>query len=196
MTFTLYIARHGQTEANAAGRYPGHREWPLTALGRAQASDVGKILKREIGAASPIAFVSRPLGRAQATMRLVREELGFPPDDFAVDARLVDIDHGHWTGFTDEEVLARDADCHSRHYADKWNVPMTGGECYGDVARRAQSFLNELSVDTMTVSHGAMTQLLRGLSTGMDAAHILALEEPQGVVFRVRDTVIARLDPD
>ena len=195
MTFTLYIARHGQTEANAALRYPGHRDWALTTLGAKQARDVGTILKRELGSEPRLAFVSSPLGRAQATMRLVRHEFGLPPDDFAVDARLVDIDHGGWTGFTDEEVRTRDPDGHRRHCADKWNVPMTGGECYGDVARRAQSFLDGLRGDTVTVSHGAMTQMLRGLSADMDTALIPALEEPQGVAFRVRDRVIARLDP-
>ena len=176
-------------------RYPGHRDWALTALGAKQARDVGTILKRELGSAPRLAFVSSPLGRARATMRFVREELDLAPDDFSIDARLVDIDHGDWTGFTDEEVRTSDPDGHRRHYADKWNVPMTGGECYGDVARRAQSFLNDLRGDAVTVSHGAMTQMLRGLSAGMDTALKPALEEPQGVAFRVRDGVIARLDP-
>ncbi len=45
MSITLYVARHGQTDANVAGRYPGRRETPLTALGREQACAMGRALR-------------------------------------------------------------------------------------------------------------------------------------------------------
>jgi broad specificity phosphatase PhoE len=193
--FTLYAARHGQTEANAARRFPGHSATPLTEIGKGHGRTMGQILLCELGSRPALAFVSSPLPRAMATMRLIREELGLPPDDFTTDARLADIHHGDWTGFTWDEVIARDPGTHARHVADRWNVKMTGGECYADVAARVRSFLDEVRGDMVTVSHGATTQMLRGLLTGMAPRDIIALEEPQGVVFRVRDNTITRLDP-
>ncbi|WP_131861713.1 histidine phosphatase family protein [Agrobacterium tumefaciens] len=41
----IYLVRHGQTEFNAAGRWQGQRDSALTALGLAQASQVGEILR-------------------------------------------------------------------------------------------------------------------------------------------------------
>lgn len=194
--FTLYIARHGQTKANVAGRYPGRNETPLTELGRRQARDIGLILKRELGPRPQLGFVSSPLRRAQETMRLIRRELELPPDGFALDARLLDIDHGAWTGFTDDEMRVRDAETHRRRSSDKWNVRMPGGECYADLAARVRGFLGDVAGDMVTVSHGAVTQMLRGLCGGMDEALIPGLDEPQGCVFRARDSVVERLDLD
>ena len=182
---TLYVARHGQTEMNVAGRYPGYGTTPLTELGRQQARNIGGILLRELGPRPDLAFVASPLLRAQVTMRLIREALGLSPDGIATDARLVDIDHGGWTGFTPQEMAERDPDNYRAHMADKWNVAMRGGESYAQLAARVQAFLDTLTGDTVTVSHGATTQVLRGLTTGMPQKSIPELEEPQGVVFRI-----------
>lgn len=42
---TFYIVRHGQTVWNVEGRFQGHEDSPLTALGEIQAKKVGEILK-------------------------------------------------------------------------------------------------------------------------------------------------------
>ncbi len=126
-------------------------------------------------------------------MRLIRGELGLAPDGFATDARLIDIDHGDWTGLTPEEVRARFPENFAEHTGGMWDVAMQGGESYGDLAARVRSFLAEVQSDMVTVSHGATSQMLRGLPVGMDPARIIALPETQGVVFRVRDKLIAQL---
>ncbi len=192
--FTLYVARHGQTDANVAGRYPGRRETPLTALGREQACSMGRALLAELGPRPTLKFAASPLGRAQATMRLIRAELGMAPDGFATDARLLDIDHGDWTGLTPDEVRARFPANFAEHTSGMWDVAMCGGESYGDLAARVRSFLTEVDSDIVTVSHGATSQMLRGLPVGMEPARIIELPETQGVVFRVRGSVIAQLD--
>ena len=38
----IFIARHGQNEDNANGILSGHRDLPLTGLGRAQACELGE----------------------------------------------------------------------------------------------------------------------------------------------------------
>lgn len=189
----LYAARHGQTEMNVAGCYPGYGTTPLTALGEQQARDIGRILLRELGPRPALAFVASPLLRAQRTMELIRGELDLPPDGFATDGRLIDIDHGSWTGFSREQVAARDPENYRAHMADQWTVPMRGGEAYNHLAARVRSFLDDLGGDAVTVSHGATTQVLRGLLTGMAPAKIVALDEPQGVVFRLTNGTCEKL---
>ncbi len=190
---TLYAARHGQTDANVAGRYPGHRETPLTALGQDQARAMGRALLAELGPRPTIKFVASPLGRAQATMRLIRGELGLAPEGFATDARLLDIDHGAWTGLTVDEVKARFPENFFQHTTGKWDLPMQDGESYADLAARVRSFLADIESNIVTVSHGATSQMLRGLPVGMEPARITELPETQGVVFRVHDKMIAQL---
>ena len=192
---TLYFSRHGQTEANLQKRFSGKKDTPLTALGREQAHEIGQVLKRELGVKPAIACVASPLRRACITMEIARAVLELPPEGYATDPRIQEIDLGRWDQLTDAEARALDPAYYDRRAADKWNVPALGGEDYEDVATRLIAFIGDLRADTFMVSHGAATRILRGLFLGLDAAHMSALDEPQGVVFRVRGAEITQLPP-
>lgn len=190
---TLYFARHGQTEANLQKRFSGKKDTPLTALGREQAREIGTVLKRELGVGSAIACVSSPLKRARTTMEIAREGMGLAREGYSIDPRIQEIDLGRWDQLTQSEARALDPAYYDRRAADKWSVPALGGEDYEDVAARLSDWIASLKADTFAVSHGAATRILRGLFLGLDAAHMSALDEPQGVVFRVRDGQIIQL---
>jgi broad specificity phosphatase PhoE len=191
---TLYFARHGETQANAARQLSGVKDTPLTDLGRRQAHDVGTILLNELGPQPSLDFVCSPLQRAKTTMTIVREALQLPRDGFRSDPRLMEIDLGVWDQLTDAQARASDPELFDRRSADKWNVRVPQGENYADVAKRIGSFCAELRQDTFIVSHGATTRILRGLLAELAAGQISALDEPQGVVFRVRGRDAVRLD--
>jgi probable phosphoglycerate mutase len=190
---TLYFARHGQTEANLARRFSGKKDTPLTELGRAQAAEIGEVLKRKLGARPTIACVSSPLARARATMEIARGVLALPRDGYAIDPRIQEINLGEWDQLTETEARAVDPAYFDRRAADKWNVPALGGEDYADVAARLTDWVGDLTSDTFAVSHGAATRILRGLFAGLDADRMSALPEPQGVVFRVRGSEVMQL---
>jgi probable phosphoglycerate mutase len=191
---TLYLARHGETEANQAHRFSGRRDTPMTAKGLAQAHAVGEILKREVGLRPKLDFVSSPLARALLTMRIVRGVLGLPETGFTTDPRLAEIDLGDWDQLTDDEARARNPGLFDARGADKWNVRVPGGENYQEVAARAGEWAAGIKVDTFAVSHGALTRILRGLFLGFSWQAMSALDEPQGVVFRIRGSSVTRLD--
>src|ERR1700754_3020506 len=188
---TLYFARHGETEANLQKRFSGRMDTPLTDKGRSQARAVGEILKREVGPRPPLAFVSSPLQRARTTMEIVRATLDLPPDGYGIDARIEEIDLGAWDQLTDAEARARDPALFDARAADKWHVRVPGGENYAQVAARATDWATSLATDTFAVSHGALTRVLRGLFLGLPWQGMSALDEPQGVVFRVQDGQVA-----
>ena len=190
---TLYFSRHGQTQANLEKRFSGKKNTPLTSLGREQAHEVGLVLRRELGAKPDIACVSSPLTRARTTMEIARQALELPAEGYAVDPRLQEIDLGSWDQLTDAEARALDPGYYDRRAADKWNVPALDGEDYEDVATRLAAWLADLKADTFAVSHGAATRILRGLFLGLEAAEMSALNEPQGVVFRVRGSEVVQL---
>jgi broad specificity phosphatase PhoE len=192
---TLYFARHGQTQANVEKRFSGYRDTPLTALGLEQAHQVGLILKRELGTAEGYSFVCSPLARAVATMTIARRTMGLPPDGFATDNRLKEIDLGVWDQLTDDEARTLSPTLFEQRAADKWHVRVPEGENYAEVAARVSDWVRELKSGTVAVSHGATTRILRGLLAGLDWQSMSALDEPQGVVFRVQGGAVTRLDP-
>jgi len=191
---TLYLSRHGETEANREKRFSGRRDTPLTPKGREQARAVGDILKREVGALPALEFVSSPLQRARTTMEIIRKTLDLPSDGYTTDPRIEEIDLGRWDQLTDGEARALDPALFDARGADKWHVHVPGGENYQEVATRATDWVQSLSADTFAVSHGALIRILRGLFLNLDWRGMSELDEPQGVVFRIQAERVARLD--
>jgi probable phosphoglycerate mutase len=192
---TLYFARHGQTQANIQKRFSGDKDTPLTPLGLMQAAQVGHILKRELGDPFGYQFISSPLARAVATMKIARQAMGLPADGFATDNRLKEINLGVWDQLTDEEARALSPVLFEQRGNDKWHVRVPGGENYAEVAARVSDWVQELRTDTVAISHGATTRILRGLLAGLDWREMSSLDEPQGVVFHVTGAQVVRLDP-
>jgi broad specificity phosphatase PhoE len=190
---TLYFARHGQTQANREKRFSGKMDTPLTELGREQGREIGQVLLRQLGPRPALACVASPFQRARTTMELARLALDLPAEGYAIDPRIREIDLGLWDQLTEVQARALDPAYYELRARDKWNVPALGGECYRDVADRLTAWVGSLTNETFAVSHGAATRILRGLFLGLDAQAMSALDEPQGVVFRVRSGEIAQL---
>jgi probable phosphoglycerate mutase len=176
-------------------RFQGHTvDTPLTPKGLEQAKTLGRILKVNAPDPAALFYVVSPLHRAQHTMQIVLETLGFPTDSYTTDPRLIEIDLGAWDGLTAGEAKARFPEAYAARQKDKWNVDVPGGgENYASVARRATSFALGLKSDTFAVSHGAFTRILRGLFQGLTWQQMSDLDEPQGVIFRVHGSDVERL---
>jgi probable phosphoglycerate mutase len=190
----LYFCRHGETQANLEKRFQGPgTDTPLTPKGREQSRALALLLMRDGPDLTNLSFCSSPLLRARTTMEIILATLGLPVDRFSTDARLQEIDLGLWDGLTDSEARGLDPAMFERRGNDKWNVRVPGGENYADVAKRAETWVSGLRGDTFAVSHGAFTRILRGLFSGMNGQQMSDLDEEQGVLFRVRDGVVTRL---
>ncbi len=192
---TLYLARHGETDANVEHRFQGRTvDTPLTTRGFKQAKALAKILAYHIDDPAKLAYVASPLHRACLTMELVRRHLDLPEDRFKRDERIREIDLGKWDGLTHKEARALDPVFFDKRNADKWNHRVPGGESYADVAGRATRWIKSIKRDTFAISHGAFTRIVRGLFEGLDAQEMSDLDEPQGVVFRIRGRKVKRWD--
>ena len=128
----LYFARHGQTDWNAEERLQGQHDIPLNALGLTQATHAGEVLRdllaREGQPAGALDYVSSPLGRARNTMELMRASLGLAPDDYRLDARLLELSFGRWEGLTFSDLQANEAAALAEREKDKWGFVLPGGE--------------------------------------------------------------------
>ncbi len=98
MSKKIYLVRHGQSEANAAGRVQGWFDSPLNGRGRQQAHSLAHRLSKEL----PLHFiVSSPLQRAAETARIIAARLNCPLN---FDDDLREYNMGPITGLTEAEI--------------------------------------------------------------------------------------------
>jgi probable phosphoglycerate mutase len=192
----LYYVRHGETDWNVERRLQGRRDVALNARGRLQAGASGKILARllarEARAADSFDFLSSPLGRARATMELMRPELGLAPDGYVVEPQLTEISFGRWEGFTLAELQQHDSEGVVERDRDKWNFLPPEGESYRMVAERIGRWYEALARDTVVVAHGGTLRALIAYLGIVPPDTAPIYDIAQGVVYSVADGTIAR----
>ncbi len=195
----LYLLRHGQSEANAAGLLVGRSDPPLTALGRLQAEAAGRALAGLVG--GDVRILASPLDRAWRTAEIVAgvvaAELG-EPVGVDVEERLIEMDYGSLDGLAIRDV---DPDEWSAWRADaSWRPP--GGETLIELQDRVGAWCDETSRqassatgDIVAVSHvspikasaiwalGGGPEMSWKLSLGVAALTRIALTPPSVVSF-------------
>lgn len=97
----LLIVRHGESEWNAAGRWQGWADAPLSEAGEAQA----RAAVSELAGARLQAVAASDLQRARRTAEILADGLGLGP--VHIDDGLRERDVGDFTGLTRVEIEAR-----------------------------------------------------------------------------------------
>ncbi len=169
----LFIARHGETVFNKAGRIQeGHVHTPLTHEGCKQAVLMGRALKtyldRDAIRVSELKLIASHTGRALQTLSLVSGVIDANYHDHVADERLREIDMGDWGGkyyknlFSDIRELMD-----TQHHLFKIQAP--NGENYADVSARLLLWIKqqEFTNDMLVISHGMTSRVLRGLLCGL-----------------------------
>lgn len=160
-----FIARHGETVFNAAGRLQGdHAHTPLTRAGFAQAEEMGAALRKLLGAKPVLTLWASPTGRALQTLAIVAEQLELDWHAAHSDARLVEIGMGGWGGryyaaLAEEGARVIDHERGLLH-------PAPDGERYDAVDRRVSGWLADTADDAgdrLVVMHGISSRVLRGV---------------------------------
>jgi probable phosphoglycerate mutase len=166
-----FIARHGETVFNAAGRLQGEAaHTPLTRAGFAQADEMGRALRRLLGARPALTLWASPTGRALQTAAIIAEHLALDWHAARVDPRLGEIDMGGWGGRYYADVIAEVGPVVDP--ATRLLRPAPDGEDYPAVAARVAGWLADTDADPgdrLVVMHGISSRVLRGVMTGMAA---------------------------
>jgi broad specificity phosphatase PhoE len=92
--------RHGETAYNYAGVLHGQLDSELTELGKRQAVNQGKALKK-LRLSSDTLIYSSPLGRAVATAEIIKTHCHFA---IQTDINLSEVMMGEWQGKTWNEI--------------------------------------------------------------------------------------------
>ena len=192
---TLYLARHGESDWNAANRFQGQSDRPLTELGRRQAEALAEKLESH---AALTAIYSSPLARAFETASIVGARLGLQPTPVD-DLREVDV--GGWSGLSRSEVEARYPDAFRRWLdgGEGWE----DGETYADMATRVLDALRRIAgshtdAEVLVVSHGGPIRAIHAVAAGIDVHAYRRLNRVEGNADVSRVAVegdrISRLD--
>jgi probable phosphoglycerate mutase len=156
----IFLARHGETTWNLAGRYQGRLESALSGLGVRQGFGLADYFFRRLMRGDPVPSraISSPLLRCTATARFVTSRLGIPLE---TDDRLSEIAHGTWEGRYRDEIAENDSERYRVWRHDPAHVAFERGETLANVRDRWRSFARTLAAqsgDLLIVTHDAVVR--------------------------------------
>ena len=146
----IWLARHGETAANAEGRVQGTLDMPLNERGLLQA----RALAGEAADLGLEALYSSQLDRARTTARIVGERLGLEP---VVDRRFAESNRGAWEGRLLREIEAEDPGAWEAWRRSDPAFRFPGGESLAEHVERVAAALDEVEggpLPALVVSHG------------------------------------------
>ncbi len=167
----LVVVRHGQTSDNAAGIYQGHRDSPLSTLGREQATRAAAAL----AAYRPRFVVSSDLQRAHDTATAVAAACDRP---VRLDPRLREVDVGEWQGRSTVQVRESHPELVAAMGRGEDVRRGATGETVAELAVRVGAALEEAAAGlepaevAVVVGHGVSTRAGVAALTGLDALQV------------------------
>jgi probable phosphoglycerate mutase len=195
----LLLVRHGQSEWNAAGRWQGWNDVPLSALGREQAREATP----RLGRLGITAIVHSGMLRTALTADIVNETLHLP--DPTVECGLKEYDVGEWGGLTRPEIEQRWPGALDQWFNDE--LPATpNGEVRAAFRRRVLEALHRLQGrhpggSVLVVTHGGVVGMVqRSLEPAGDGPRIGNLSgrwvEADGLGSLVLGPLVHLLEPE
>ena len=156
--FHVLVIRHGITGWNAAGRWQGWADIPLTDVGRAQAIAAAERLRDDGVRFARTVFSD--LIRAAETANLMADILGV--DERIPDPRLRERDIGEWSGLLTAEIESQWPG-QLAAWRDGRTERVPGGELESVLRARICSAIEDVAADprnTLVVTHGGVIRTL------------------------------------
>jgi probable phosphoglycerate mutase len=178
----IWLARHGETAANAEGRVQGWIDPPLNERGQRQAHELAE-RAAELGLE---ALYSSQLVRARQTAAIVAERVGLEP---VVDERFAESRRGSWEGRLLSEIERDEPELWAawRRGGSDFRFP-GGGESLAEHVARVDAALSDVAagpLPALVVCHGGTLRcalVARGGRRFDEFAHI---EVPNGALASV-----------
>jgi broad specificity phosphatase PhoE len=161
----IYLLRHGQTNLNRDGKYQGAVDKEINEFGKKQAELLGNRLKKY----KIDIIYSSDLKRVVQTSEIINKYIN---SDIIIKEELREIDMGEWDTLSIEDRYIR-----NEKYANEWakhleDLPYPGGECGGDVCKRANKVIDEIvggiQKNVAIVTSGGTIAILLSKFMGLD----------------------------
>lgn len=178
------LVRHGATANNAQGRFTGHSDIPMSALGMRQAEALASRLARQ-----PLdAVVSSDLRRASDMARRIAAQHDMAPQ---LDPDLREISMGNWEGAALDEIQAREPEQVRRWQADSLSYTPPGGETILQVRDRLMRSLARWYAD---YPDGTVLWVTHGGCIGILISHLLGVDLRRRWQFRKDNAALSELE--
>jgi len=169
----LYIARHGQTDWNASGRYQARTDVPINSTGRMQASLLHTLFDT-LGLDFRRAH-SSPLSRATETAGIL---LADSKTELSVESSFLEMDLGEWEGRHTDDLIAEFGDGYHQWRDNGYVTAPHGGETIFDVIERVKPRVEQLAAgsdrfDILIVAHQATNMGIKASLSGDTSAETL-----------------------
>jgi len=174
MTVEIFISRHGQNEDNLDGILNGHRDRPLTSLGREQAKQLGEGIKNS--GFQFDAVYSSPLSRAFETAEIAAKAAGLP-DPQTMDL-LIERDFGVMTGKRTDQVIELCSPNILETSTVTYFLNPEGAETFPELVGRGHAVLHEIRArhlggKVLLVCHGDIGKMIYAAATDKDWKSVL-----------------------
>lgn len=140
MSTTIYLIRHGESEANERNIFLGHGDLALTGIGQKQACMAADYLKTRIG--QPDAIYSSDLKRACETGKATADRFDMP---ITKDQSLREIDAGEWDFVPYSELERKYPDTYKLWVEAIGNSRCDGGESVQALQSRIVSAITRIA---------------------------------------------------
>lgn len=180
---TIYLVRHGQTDANASSPpilQGKGADYALNNMGLMQA----QAASRALAGIECAAIYSSPLKRAVQTAEAIAA-----PHERAVQIvpRLHEVDVGEWEGLSWDEVIERDPRRYAKIIAHGGDRPYPGGESYPEVADRGLTELSQIATNhigetVIVVAHRVVNRCVAARLMGLDMRRAKDLAQDNGAI--------------
>jgi probable phosphoglycerate mutase len=181
----LILIRHGETDWNREGRLQGGQDIPLNDLGRRQAAEAAERLRTLAPDFAALDYIGSPMQRARETMDILRATLGLEAGAYRTDDRLKELTFGSWEGYTWRDIRKAEREQAQLRERDKWSFVPPGGESYAMLAQRIRPVLQELTGETVLVSHGGVARAVLALVGAVSPQKASMVEIWQGKILVV-----------
>lgn len=170
---SIYLIRHGKTEANEQHLYCGSTDLPLSEAGREELLS----MRYDI---SPERFVTSGMKRTDETLRIL-----FGNVPFSVDSRFREVDFGAFE-MKSYEMLKEKAAYQAWLTGDnERNVP-PGGESGVQMTRRVLEALREIPDGTALITHGGVIAAIMASLFPQEGKHRYQWQPRNGHGYEIR----------
>lgn len=165
METTVYIIRHGETDANASLTWQGQLDTELNAVGHRQAAAVA----RRLSAVQFRAVYTSDLKRALVTAEAIAGSHGLPVQ---LAPGLRELHIGRWQGLRYDAARDQDPELYAQLMADPINTRRPGGESWADLLSRVAAAFGDIAAahagETICiVGHGGTIRALLADALGL-----------------------------
>lgn len=176
---TILLIRHGDVEGDAARRYIGRTDLPMSEAGEAQI----RALAANINSRTPLAAIyCSNLARSRRTAEILS---GNHPVPVHVRPKLAEIDMGAWEGLVRREVAASQPSAYGQRGLDIAHFRPPGGESFADVACRVLPFWDSITASEWSgtiaiTAHAGVNRIILCHVLGVPLDHLFRIGQRSG----------------